>query len=217
MYGNIHQNNAQWRMARCFNFTSSELHKLLTKAKSGSGMSKTAETYIFDKLAETLTNGDCLNYTQADSKEIRWGHYWESEARFRYEDATGVSVETCGYIPYNDFFGGSPDGLVGEDGGIEIKCPYNSAVHVRYLMMTEPKDLQEFKPEYYAQIQGNLLTTGRQWFDFVAFDPRMKNEAQQLKVLRIPRDEEFIARCIEALEAAQEVRRKYESKLIEML
>jgi transketolase len=97
-------------------------------------------------------------------------------------------------------------GLVGEDGGIEIKCPYSSAVHARYLLMRSPADLKALKPEYYAQIQGNLLVTGRKWFDFVSYDPRVQNPAFALKVLRVERDEKMIAEIEEAITRATEYR-----------
>lgn len=200
------QNTAQWYGARLFHFTSSELSKLLTKPKSGDGVSKTAETYIFDKIAEELTNGTCLDYTQIDTKETRWGHELEPVAREAYEKAMGVEVELCGFIEFSPSFGGSPDGLVGEDGGIEIKCPYSSAVHARYLLMRSPADLKALKPEYYAQIQGNLLVTGRKWFDFVSYDPRVQNPAFALKILRIPRDEKMIAEIIDAVDRATKYR-----------
>lgn len=202
----MEQNTAQWYGARLFHFTSSELSKLLTKPKSGEGVSKTAEAYIFDKIAEELTNGTCLDYTQIDTKETRWGHELEPVAREAYEKAMDVEVELCGFIEHSPSFGGSPDGLVGEEGGIEIKCPYNSAVHARYLLMQSPADLKALKPEYYAQIQGNLLVTGRKWFDFVSYDPRVQNPAFALKILRIPRDEKMIAEIIDAVDRATKYR-----------
>jgi exodeoxyribonuclease (lambda-induced) len=198
----MEQNTAQWYGARLFHFTSSELSKLLTKPKSGEGVSKTAEAYIYDKIAEELTNGTCLDYTQVDTKETRWGHELEPVAREAYEKAMDVEVELCGFIEHSPSFGGSPDGLVGEDGGIEIKCPYNSATHARYLLMQSPADLKALKPEYYAQIQGNLLVTGRKWFDFVSYDPRVQNPAFALKVLRVERDEKMIAEIEAAIARA---------------
>lgn len=203
---NINQNTAQWYGARLFHFTSSELSKLLTKPKSGEGVSKTAEAYIFDKIAEELTNGTCLDYTQIDTKETRWGHELEPVAREAYEKAMDVEVELCGFIEHSPSFGGSPDGLVGEEGGIEIKCPYSSAIHARYLLMRSPADLKALKPEYYAQIQGNLLVTGRKWFDFVSYDPRVQNPAFALKVLRVERDEKMIAEIIDAVDRATKYR-----------
>jgi hypothetical protein len=204
------QNTAQWYGARLFHFTSSELSKLLTKPKSGDGVSKTAETYIFDKIAEELTNGTCLDYTQLDTKEVRWGHEFEPAARAAYEERMNVAVDLCGFIEYSPSFGGSPDGLVGEDGGVEIKCPYNSANHARNLLMRTPADLKALHPEYYAQIQGNLLVTGRKWWDFVSYDPRVQNPVFALKILRVPRDEQMITE----IEAAIARATKYRDELL---
>lgn len=210
------QHTPQWYGARLFHFTSSELHKLLTKPKSGEGVSKTAEAYIYDKIAEELTNGTCLDYTQLDTKEVRWGNEWESKAREAYEERTGHKVTECGFVEYSPSFGGSPDGLVGEDGGIEIKCPYNSANHARNLLMRTPADLKALHPEYYAQIQGNLLVTGRKWFDFISYDPRVQNPAFALKVLRIERDEKMIAEIEAAIARATEYRDNLLKRLMEI-
>lgn len=209
------QNTAQWYNDRLFHFTSSELYKLLTKPKSGD-ISKTAEGYIFDKLAEELTGGTCLDYNELNTKEIRWGNHYEADARALYEERTGRQVELCGFIEWSPVFGGSPDGLVGDDGGIEIKCPYSSAIHARYLLLQTPGELLKCRPEYYAQIQGNLLVTGRAWMDFVSYDPRVQNPALALKVLRIPRDEEFIDRIRETLHQAEQFKEQVMERLAEM-
>ena len=206
------QNTAQWYNDRLFHFTSSELYKLLTKPKSGD-ISKTAEGYIFDKLAEELTGGTCLDYNELNTKEIRWGSHYEADARALYEERTGRQVELCGFIEWSPVFGGSPDGLVGDDGGIEIKCPYSSAVHARYLLLSTPDDLERLRPEYYAQMQGNILATGRQWMDFISYDPRVQNHALVLKILRIPRDEPFIARICEALQHAESIKKQLIERL----
>lgn len=215
MNDNYLQNTPEWYGARLYHFTSSELHKLMTRPKAGAGFSKTAEEYIFDKLAEELTGGTCLEHTQADTRATRWGHTYEPEARTRYEAATGRTVDLCGFFEWSPSFGGSPDGLVGDDGIIEIKCPYSSAVHARYLMLQSADELRKLRPEYYAQIQGNLLVTGRRWADFVSFDPRCQNEAFTLKVLRVGRDEEFIAAAREAIEAAAAKKNEYITRILE--
>lgn len=210
------QNTSKWYGDRLFHFTSSELYKLMKRSRDGKEPGKVAEGYIFDKLAEELTNGTILDYTQLDTKEVRWGHRWEPVARELYETQMGVNVELCGFVEWSRMFGGSPDGLVGEDGGIEIKCPYNTAVHAQYLLLASPEELQALKPEYYAQIQGNLLATGRQWFDFVSYDPRVQNPTFALKVLRIPRDEAFIDMIREALDLAEGAKERIMNKMVEL-
>ena len=83
-------------------------------------------------------------------------------------------------------------------------------------MMTA-EDLRRVRPEYYAQIQGNLLVTDRKWADFVSFDPRVQNDAFALKVLRVERDEDFIAKAVEALGRASAVKNDMKRKLLAML
>lgn len=220
--GNDFQNTPEWYNARLFHFTSSELYKLMTEPRSAADkaagkLSATAEGYVFDKVAEYLTNGVCLDYKERFSKDIDWGNTYEEVARNVYEQRTGMTVELCGFVPYNDDFGGSPDGLVGDDGIIEIKCPYNSSVHAAYLLMMTAEDLQRVRPEYYAQIQGNLLVTDRKWADFVSFDPRVQNDAFALKVLRVERDEDFIAKAVDALTRATRATNEIKRKLLAML
>lgn len=216
------QNTSEWYASRLFRFTSSELGKLMTEPRSKADkeagkLSATAEEYIFDKLAEYLTDGTCLDYRQIDTREIKWGNAHEEAARAAYERRTGRSVELVGFVGYGDYFGGSPDGLVGDDGLIEIKCPYNSSVHARYLLMRTPEDLRKLRPEYYAQMQGNMLVTGRKWADFVSYDPRVQNPSLALKVLRIPLDTEFVERAVVALSRANELKNEYVRQLAENL
>lgn len=212
---NIYQNTPEWHNDRLFHFTSSELYKLMTKPKTGD-VSKVAEGYIFDKLAEDLTNGTCLDYNELNTKEVRWGHYYESEARIAYEDRTGRTVDLCGFIEWSSTFGGSPDGLVGDDGIIEIKCPYNSAVHAKYLLLETSSELHGAKPEYYAQIQGNLLVTGRVWCDFISYDPRCQNNAFSLKILRVNRDEVFLEKARAAIDNAERIKEQISAKMVRL-
>ncbi len=220
--GNQFQNTPEWYASRLFRFTSSELGKLMTEPRSkadkeAGNLSATAEGYIFDKIAEYLTDGTCLDYRQIDTREIKWGNAHEEAARQAYERRTGRSVELVGFVGWGNYFGGSPDGLVGDDGLIEIKCPYNSSIHARNLLLATPEDLRKLHPEYYAQIQGNLLATGRQWADFVSYDPRVQNPQLALKVLRIPLDVEFVERAKLVLERANALKDAYIKRMAEQL
>ena len=103
---------------------------------------------------------------------------------------------------------------MGEDGIIEIKCPFNSSNHVRYLLLESQYELNGLKPEYYAQIQGNLLVTGRKWCDFISYDPRCVRAEFALKILRVNRDEEFIKRIKEALDRAEAIKEQITGRII---
>jgi hypothetical protein len=115
-----------------------------------------------------------------------WGTEQEAAARAAYEQRTGIEVEETGFVAHDTLYAGcSPDGLVDWDGLIEIKCPYNSAVHIETLLGGMPAD-------HMAQVQGQMWITGRQWCDFVSFDPRMP-EPLQLHVQRINRYPAYVA------------------------
>ena len=213
---NIYQGTPEWFNDRLFHFTSSELYKLLTEPRSKQDQeagkpSMTMAEYIFEKLAEDLTGryDDSL-----DTKALRWGETYEADARLVYETVTGNSVDLCGFIEWSKIFGGSPDGLVGDDGIIEIKCPYSTANHVRYLLLENQYELNGLKPEYYTQIQGNLLVTGRKWCDFISYDPRCVRAEFALKILRVDRDEEFIKRIKDALDKAERIKEQITDRIV---
>ena len=115
-----------------------------------------------------------------------WGTETEPLARAAYEFAKDLEVEQVGLIdhPAIEGFGCSPDGLVGDDGQIEIKCP-NTNTHLTYIQENKPPK------KYIPQIQAQLAVTGRQWCDFISFDPRV-NEDIQLFIVRVQRDDDYI-------------------------
>jgi len=177
------QHTQEWFAARHGKFTGSEIWKLIKPGKSG--FSATAITYIYDVLAEILTNGKSAESKTVSSKATDWGLDYEMEAREVYQQFTGDIIDDCGFVQFSEYFGASPDGFIGDDGLIEIKCPYNSTNHIRHLLCKTAEDLPE---EYFWQIQAELLATGRKWCDFVSYDPRC-DERSCLKIIRVERDE----------------------------
>ncbi|CAG4889558.1 lambda exonuclease family protein [Paraburkholderia gardini] len=127
------------------------------------------------------------------AKSLNWGKDIESFAREAYQVETGNIVVESGFIvhPQFDFIGCSPDGLVGKPGGIEMKCPLDEQVHIKTILEGMPK-------EHLPQVQGGMLCTGREWWDFVSYDPRQK-ESLRLYVQRIYRDEEYIRKLLVGL------------------
>lgn len=121
------------------------------------------------------------------NEAIEWGVSTEPLARAAYEMAKDVEVDLVGFVPheYVDGFGCSPDGYVGADGLIEIKCP-NTNTHLTYI--------QEDKPpkKYIPQMQAQMAVTGRAWCDFVSYDPRVEQDLQ-LFIKRVERDDQYIA------------------------
>ena len=122
----------------------------------------------------------------------------------------GYVVTESGFIqhPEYPFAGCSPDGLIASDGGLEMKCPKSSAIHLERFISGVPD-------EYMPQVQGCMWVTGRQWWDFVSYDSRMPESHRMLRI-RVKRDEEFINRIacavIEANFAADELLEQVQRK-----
>ncbi len=138
--------------------------------------------YCTELVVERLTGQRAQKFVTA---AMQWGDH-EPAARAAYERVTGRIVEETGFVAHDTLMAGcSPDGLVDWDGLIEIKCPFNTANHIETLLNGMPSD-------HIPQVQGQMWITGREWCDFVSFDPRMPAELQ-LHVQRIQRDLSFIA------------------------
>ena len=127
--GNPLQRTAEWLHDRCGCLTASRAAAVLSRRKDGK------PTAAYEALIETLicerVTGQCEGI--GTTAAMQWGVDHEDEAREAYEAVTGDLVDLVGFIrhPEIDFFGASPDGLVGEDGLLEIKCPYSSAKHLQ--------------------------------------------------------------------------------------
>ncbi|MBV9180216.1 MAG: YqaJ viral recombinase family protein, partial [Acidobacteria bacterium] len=139
--------------------------------------------YRAELVVETLTG---IPSEQYQSREMLWGIETEPFARAAYELAEDVTVNTAGFVihPEIERFGASPDGLVGDDGLVEIKCP-NTATHIEFLQGAA------IPVEYGSQVFAVLACTGREWCDFASYDPRLP-EHLRLFVRRIYRDEGII-------------------------
>jgi putative phage-type endonuclease len=176
------QRSEDWYAARLGKATASRFRDVIAALKSGAP-AQAQRDYLTELVVERLTQQPIQRYTTA---AMTWGTEQEPAARAAYERITGRIVEETGFVAHDTLLAGcSPDGLVDWDGLIEIKCPYSTAVHIETLLNGMPSD-------HIPQVQGQLWITGREWCDFVSFDPRMP-EALQLHVQRIQRDPSFIA------------------------
>jgi len=176
------QRSADWYAARLGKATASRFKDAIACLKSGAP-AQAQRDYLTEIVVERLTQQPIQRFQNA---AMTWGTEQEPAARAAYERVTGTSVEETGFICHDTLMAGcSPDGLIDWDGLIEIKCPFNSAVHIETLLNGMPAD-------HIPQVQGQLWITGREWCDFVSYDPRMPAELQ-LHVQRIQRDEAFIA------------------------
>lgn len=181
---------ANFLAARAGKLTGSRMRDALAKLKNGSPAKARADL-IRDILAERLTGSTVRHYV---TDAMKWGIETEDEAKAVYEAATGTLIGPAGFYdhPRIDNFGATPDGLLSPDGLIEIKCP-TTPTFVEWRMGGAVPD--EHKPQMLAQ----LAVTGRQWVEFVAYDPRIRDEASRLFVRRFsPAAEEVAAIEIEA-------------------
>ena len=194
---NIQDDDSQWHTERLGKFTSSRIGDLMTK---GRGKDKfwgdTAMNYIFEKVAELMTG---VPHYVRETASMAWGTEHEAEAIDFYNSINDVKASHMGktFIEFNELCGGSPDAFVGEDGILEVKCPYNSANHIKTYITGE------ISKSYMYQCQGNMLFSNRKWCDFVSYDPRMP-EGMQIKVIRVERDEEICDAILERIEKASE-------------
>lgn len=180
---NIEQRTDDWFTARLGKVTASSLHKVLARTKTGYGADRA--NYLTQLVLERVTNSNAEGYINA---EMQWGIDQEPFARAAYEAHTGVLVDEIGFMPHPtiEMSGASPDGLVGDSGMVEIKCP-SSKTALECWLSADPVE-----SKYFAQMQWQMACAGRDWCDYVVFDPRMPQKAQ-LFIYRVNRDDEWLA------------------------
>jgi putative phage-type endonuclease len=177
----IIQGSAEWKQLRLGKVTASKVADVIAKTKSGYSASRA--NYMAQLIAERLTGVPSETYTNA---AMQHGVDTEPEARDAYSFYQGVTVEQIAFVshPKIDQAGASPDGLVGTDGLVELKCP-STATHLETLLG------QAVPSKYTAQMQFQMACTGRKYCDFVSYDPRMP-EHMRMFVKRVQRDDKFI-------------------------
>jgi len=175
----MEQRSEEWFAARLGKVTASRVADILAKTKSGPSASRA--NYMAELIAERLTGTPGAFF---QSPAMAWGTETEGQARSAYEVVQGVLVEEVGFIPHAtiDNAGASPDGLVGLDGLVEIKCP-NTATHLDTL------ETQKIPSKYVTQMLWQMECTGRDWCDFVSYDPRLP-EKMAIFIKRLERDDE---------------------------
>lgn len=182
MHDFIQQRTEAWMQQRCGKVTASRVSDIMAKTKSGPSASRA--NYMAELICERLTGQQAERFSSA---AMDWGTATEPQARAAYEFMTDRAVVETGLVdhPSIPMFGASPDGLVGDDGLIEIKCP-NTATHIETL-------LAETVPgKYMTQMQVQMICAGRVWCDFVSFDPRLPPDLQ-IWIKRVPADAEMQA------------------------
>ena len=190
----MEQGSPEWFAARLGKVTGSRIGDVLS---TGVGR----DNYMAQLVVERITGKPIEMYSNS---AMQWGTDTEPYARAAYEIKKGVLVDEVGSIPHPSIpmAAASPDGLVGDDGLVEIKCP-NTSTHIDTLLGAK------IKTGYLYQMQFQMACTGRKWCDFVSFDPRME-ERLQLHIRHVPYDQTSVTKIEDGI-------RKFLSELDEKI
>lgn len=183
IYDNLKQGTDEWLEVRLGKFGSTDAQAV---GSNGKGL----ETACFYKASEIIIGKGKDFYT---NEHMERGNKLENDARVLYELETGNSVKQVGYVEMDEFTGCSPDGLVGDDGLIEIKCPSNK-VFIEYLYK------EKIRSKYMWQMQWQMMITDRKWNDFVVYN----EDLNKIKITRVRRDEEKLKNLQIGLKAGVE-------------
>lgn len=210
----MEQRTFDWYRARLGQFNASTIGDLMVKGRGKDEVfGKTALAVIGQVAYERLLNplvvedddmfGTYLEQTDITSRAMRWGIENEPVARDLYSSTMGTEVVETGSMRHPDLpmLSASPDGLVGDDGLVEIKC-VGSASFMRYLEVVDADTLKAIEPKYYWQVQAQMAVTNRQWCDFVVYNPFV---VEPLHVARIDRNDADIATLLERVVLADEL------------
>lgn len=179
IHNDITQGTPEWHALRNGRFTCSDGQAISTNGKG-------LETLAFEKCAEIVT-GKSKEFYVNDSMER--GSELELLARNAYEIETGLSVKQVGFVEYSKYVGGSPDGMINDDGLMEVKCP-TSRVFVEYLYY------KKIDPKYHYQMQMQMYITDRKWCDYVVYNPDFP---KPLIITRVERNEDDIKKLVEGI------------------
>ena len=200
--------------ARLGMVTGSEFGKLVVKTKDKKGYTlSSGETAIkliyrtaWERLLKQGNISNGLGRLNVNSPSLQHGIDYEGEAILKYMERTGNTVDYVQkFIEYDDFIGGTPDGYIGDDGIIEVKCPMDGGNHIRAMLTGEI-----YNPDHVFQVQGYLWITGRQWCDYITYDPDLIDRLQ-LNIIHVERDEGIIAGISQVME---QVKRKVQKIML---
>lgn len=185
----IIQGTPEWHQLRVGKVTASRVADVVARTKTGYGASRA--NYMAELIAERLTGVPADKFTNA---AMQWGVDNEQAARSEYAIRNGSIVDEIAFVnhPLIPMSGASPDGLVGEIGLVEIKCP-NTSTHIDTLLGGKVPE------KYITQMHWQMACTGRQWCDFVSYDPRLPKD-MQLFIRTVERDSALIALLEEQVE-----------------
>lgn len=176
------QGSTEWQEIRCGKITASKITDIMAKLKTGKP-SAGRTTYMGQLIAERLTGVKSDSFSNS---AMQWGTETEPQARAAYEFLNDAEVDQMAFMdhPSIESSGMSPDGLIGIDGLLEIKCP-NTSTHIDFLIS------KKIPKKYINQMQWQMACSNRKWCDYMSFDPRMPEHLNNL-VVRVNRDDDYI-------------------------
>lgn len=189
---NMEQGTDEWFAVRDKKMTASHAQAI---GNCGKGL----DSYIYELMAKHYSSAERANYTNADMER---GNELEPDARTAYEFEMREIVKEVGFVEYNEYVGASPDGLIGNDGLVEIKCKSDTN-HLKQMLAGE----KGIESKYIWQMQMQMLVTGRQYCDFVSFNPHFE---KSLLVYRVLGDENKFEKLLEGFEKGEEMIKQIE-------
>jgi hypothetical protein len=181
LHNDIEQGSLEWHDLRLGKLTGSSAAKLF-------GTPAAREKYLYDRAAEIVTGCRCDTDESVSGIHMARGHEFEEVAIAKYTVATLNEVQRVGFVQLNEFVGCSPDGLVGTCGMIEVKVP-DSNNYFRQVLELASDGVKAIPKDYYAQMQFNMFVCGRNWCDYVLYNPKHEATGKSLFVIRVGRDD----------------------------
>lgn len=191
VHTDLEQGSEEWHKLRLGKITGSCFHKVL-------GTKAAREKYLYDRANEIVTGckSDSEDYV---NMHIQRGWEYEPVARAEYIADTFTAVNEVGLVQLGDYIACSPDGLVGDDGMIEIKIP-DSNNYFRQVLEISSKGIEAIPSEHYSQMQFNLFVCGREWCDYVLYNPKHSAIGKGLFIYRVEYDNIMQVRIIKVLD-----------------
>ena len=203
----VDQKSDEWKALRLGRITGSIMHKFMTKNRKGDGLGETSLKAVYELMAQRLTGIDETT-DLSNNIHIQRGNELEPRAIAEYEIETFNVVKQVGFIEIDNLVGGSPDGLVGDDGLIEIKCK-NNANHLRSIIDARNGIIDK---AHVIQMQFLMFITNRKWCDYVLYNENFTNTGNYkcLEIFRVDRNEEIIEKIKDSIKLVE----KYKIGLI---
>lgn len=230
---NPDQRSRAWNTQRFGCFTSSNMHRLVgpgyrlmtekelnARPKKGEGsktkfiedptiLSDAALTYIRELIAEEMVQSS----NESGSAATAWGEEFEEQGKDYFTAKTGIQITPCTYIPFSTIAGGSPDGDLPEiNSGFELKCPYNPRIHLEYFWDATPENFKELFPDYYWQVQSNMIWLKRPSALFASYDPRQEEDFK-MRIMKIDANTTDQLLIMTKIKAGQEKKDELKNKL----